>query len=115
MRALATVIGFMLLTYAARADTPPPITCQARKGDGSGWSWREIDGKRCWYKGRRSINKKLLRWPKAKAEERASKSPPREKRPRAPPPLDWPATPTVHPKPLSFEERWCASCIKGDE
>ena len=38
-----------------RAEVPPA----AREY----WSWRIIDGKRCWYPGRPGMNKANLRWP----------------------------------------------------
>jgi hypothetical protein len=38
------------------------IECQSEKGAGYPWSWREIDGKRCWYKGMPGMDKKQLRW-----------------------------------------------------
>ena len=38
------------------------IQCQSEKGAGYPWSWREIDGKRCWYKGTPGMDKKQLRW-----------------------------------------------------
>ena len=38
------------------------IQCQSEKGAGSPWSWREIDGKRCWYKGMPGMDKAQLRW-----------------------------------------------------
>ena len=36
--------------------------CQSEKGAGYPWSWREIDGKRCWYKGTPGMDKKQLHW-----------------------------------------------------
>jgi len=36
--------------------------CQSEKGAGYPWSWREIDGKRCWYKGMPGMDKTQLRW-----------------------------------------------------
>ena len=42
------------------------------------WSWREIDGKRCWYKGMPGMDKKQLRWaatktsPSSEAPRRAT-------------------------------------------
>jgi hypothetical protein len=38
------------------------LECQSEKGAGYPWSWREIDGKRCWYKGMPGMDKKQLRW-----------------------------------------------------
>jgi hypothetical protein len=34
------------------------------------WSWRLIDGRKCWYAGKTMISKSLLQWP-AKASVRA--------------------------------------------
>lgn len=31
------------------------------------WSWRLIDGRKCWYAGKTMISKTLLRWPAAAA------------------------------------------------
>lgn len=39
------------------------IECSARSGQGM--SWRLIDGRRCWYEGRRRIDKRRLRWASA--------------------------------------------------
>ena len=41
--------------------------CQSEKGAGYPWSWREIDGKRCWYKGTPGMDKKQLHWTSTKA------------------------------------------------
>lgn len=61
---LAVVLEVTLPT--AKAET---IECRARPETREYWSWREIDGRRCWYKGHRSISKKLLSWgPKMPAE-----------------------------------------------
>ena len=40
--------------------------CQSEKGAGYPWSWREIDGKRCWYKGTPGMDKKQLHWTSTK-------------------------------------------------
>jgi hypothetical protein len=61
---LALALEVML--PAAKAET---IECRARPETREYWSWREIDGRRCWYKGHRSISKKLLSWgPRTPAE-----------------------------------------------
>jgi len=39
------------------------VHCSARAPAGSsGWSWREIEGKRCWYLGPRGLDKHKLHW-----------------------------------------------------
>src|SRR5436190_23407651 len=40
------------------------------------WSWRQIDGRKCWYAGKTMISKSLLRWPaKAPAQAKADAAP----------------------------------------
>ena len=63
---IALSIAFGVALPAANAET---IQCRASPETSEYWSWREIDGRRCWYKGHRSISKKLLSWgAKAPAE-----------------------------------------------
>ncbi|HMF86577.1 MAG TPA: hypothetical protein VK575_00760 [Gemmatimonadaceae bacterium] len=57
------IITGCLVTWATSAYG---IECQSEKGRGSGWSWRTIDGKQCWYKGEAKIDKKKLQWTKGK-------------------------------------------------
>ena len=41
------------------------IECSAMRGQDRGhWAWREIDGRRCWYRGEPGRAKTLLRWSK---------------------------------------------------
>jgi hypothetical protein len=42
--------------------TAHAVDCRSEKGEGYPWAWRQIDGKRCWYKGKAGMDKKLLRW-----------------------------------------------------
>ena len=42
------------------------------------WSWRLIDGRKCWYAGKAMISKSLLQWPaKASAQVKADPAPAR--------------------------------------
>jgi hypothetical protein len=62
---LAIVLGGVLST--AKAETI--IECRERPETREYWSWREIDGRRCWFKGHHSLPKKLLSWgPRPPAE-----------------------------------------------
>jgi hypothetical protein len=36
------------------------------------WSWRVIDGRKCWYEGRPGLSKSMLEWPEATSEEPGS-------------------------------------------
>src|ERR1700758_2404738 len=38
--------------------------CSAAASDQHGyWSWRLIDGRKCWYEGKPMLSKSLLEWP----------------------------------------------------
>jgi hypothetical protein len=40
------------------------------------WSWRLIDGRKCWYAGKTMISKSLLQWPaKASVQAKAYSAP----------------------------------------
>ena len=42
------------------------------------WSWRLIDGRKCWYAGKTMISKSLLQWPaKTSVQAKADPTPPR--------------------------------------
>ena len=59
-------LALEVMLPAAQAET---IECRARPETREYWSWREIDGRRCWFKGHRNISKKLLSWgPRTPAE-----------------------------------------------
>ena len=49
------------------------IECQSEKGAGYPWAWRQIDGKRCWYKGMPGMDKKQLRWAEPTSAPTAAK------------------------------------------
>jgi hypothetical protein len=58
---IATVVACMSITCSAYAAVP----CHSSK-DGDGyWSWREVDGRRCWYPGRPGKPKTELFWQSA--------------------------------------------------
>jgi hypothetical protein len=61
---LAIAIGVVLPT--AKAET---IECHEKAETREYWTWREIDGRRCWYKGRRRVSKSLLFWAPKKSPE----------------------------------------------
>ena len=64
--AIALALAFEVTLPSARAET---IECRERPETREYWSWREIDGRRCWYKGRQRISKELLSWgPNTRAE-----------------------------------------------
>jgi hypothetical protein len=73
---LVLLLLLLLLWPAPAADTG--VICRPTPGDRrEWWSWREVDGRRCWYLGRPGRSKALLRWDvdvKAMARERTNTS-----------------------------------------
>ena len=64
------------------------------------WSWRQIDGRQCWYAGKPGLDKAKLRWA-------ANGVPPRlEPKPVAPPPVE---PPIPAPAPPATQERTAAA------
>jgi hypothetical protein len=61
------------------------------------WSWRNIDGKQCWYPGRPGMDKANLKWPRAARPpapiERASDKALAESH-------------SANREEMSFEQRW---------
>ena len=60
----AACIAALMPTGVANAKA---MECSvARPSSAQGyWSWRLIDGRKCWYAGKTVISKSLLKWPAA--------------------------------------------------
>ena len=64
--AIGLAVALEVILPTAKAET---IECRARPESREYWSWRQIDGRQCWFKGHRRIDKKLLSWgPRTPAE-----------------------------------------------
>ncbi len=50
------------------------------------WSYRLIDGRKCWYEGKPMLSKSLLQWP-AQAPVRSAEAPAQSVSDRGPPPV----------------------------
>ena len=70
---LAACIAALVPTGGANAKA---VECSAaRPSNAQGyWSWRLIDGRKCWYLGKTMISKSLLQWP-AKVSVQAKADP----------------------------------------
>jgi hypothetical protein len=73
------------------------------------WSWRLIDGRRCWYEGRSMLSKSLLEWParasaKPDSDRELTSALPEKQKPGNP--LDSQAW--APDAPDTFEARWRA-------
>ena len=72
----AACIAALMPTGVATAKA---MECSvARPSSAQGyWSWRLIDGRKCWYAGKTMISKSLLRWaPAAPAQAKVKAAPP---------------------------------------
>jgi len=59
--------------------------CSATKpANGTWWSWRLIDGRKCWYEGKPGLSKALLEWP-AQPESKQAKAHPESDQAKAQP------------------------------
>jgi hypothetical protein len=66
---IVVVLAIVLEGVLSTAKAETIIECRERPETREYWSWREIDGRRCWFKGHRSLPKKLLSWgPRPPAE-----------------------------------------------
>ena len=85
---------------------------------GHWWSYRLIDGRKCWYEGKPGLSKSLLEWPievsapPASGEEVASTAPEKARNPLnsqawAPNPQPWAPS-----DPDTFEARWRARTVE---
>src|SRR5262245_27242326 len=63
MRPLSILVIIAVIGWASMAHA---IECQSKPDSKGRWSWRSVDGKKCWYKGSAVISKSKLRWPEKK-------------------------------------------------
>ena len=69
---IAALAPIGMLTAQAKAQIRE---CSASPSKTQGhWSWRQIDGRKCWYLGKAMISKSLLQWP-AKVSVQAKADP----------------------------------------
>jgi hypothetical protein len=107
----AACIAVLMPTGVANAKA---MECSAARPSStqSYWSWRLIDGRKCWYVGKTMISKSLLQWPaRASVQAKADPTPApatvaTEKRSD---PLD--AQARLLDYANSFEARWRARAI----
>jgi hypothetical protein len=66
---LPLMIKYLNIVFALSVTIPTASAFECRTEVPSGaaqyWSWRIIDGRKCWYPGRPGMSKANLHWPKA--------------------------------------------------
>jgi hypothetical protein len=126
-RQLAPITLATFLTALASIDVPmaqakqPCSVAMPSDPHGQWWSYRLIDGRKCWYEGKPGLSKSLLEWPMeasaapASDEEPARAAPeihgnPLDSQAWAPDPKAWVPDPkaSAPANPDTFEARWRA-------
>ena len=111
-----------ILLSAGGSEAALAKSCSATKPSGTSayWSWREIDGRKCWYEGKPGLSKAVLEWSSQSAAhheappKRVKHEPPRavEAQAKAPTAV-LNAQANAVQDPDSFDARWQAR-IGGD-
>lgn len=107
--------GFVALVLLIGMQAAEAKQCSAEmpsKPQGH-WSYRLIDGRKCWYEGENNFPKSLLQWPEQNsalsAFDRAEPAPNEDLLPAAAQPVNPNAEPDTQLDPESFEARWRAA------
>jgi hypothetical protein len=104
------VVMAALLPVSAPAAQVRECSAAVPANQSGHWSWRLIDGRKCWYAGKTVISKSLLKWPAAAPAQAVSDAAPiavaAEKRSE---PMD--AQARMLDDDDSFESRWRARAI----
>jgi hypothetical protein len=71
--ALAALIATLLPVGTPTAQAKQQCSAAAPSNPhGRWWSYRLIDGRKCWYEGKPMLSKSLLEWPKGASAQPAS-------------------------------------------
>src|SRR5580700_8024537 len=68
------------------------------------WSYRIIDGRKCWYEGKPGLSKSLLEWPSETSSRPTSNEEFAKPTPTESNPMD--AEALAPPDPINFNELW---------
>src|SRR3979490_958858 len=104
-------LGIVLLIGMQAAEAKQCSAAMPSNPQGH-WSYRLIDGRKCWYEGENNFPKSLLQWPEENsalsAFGKAEPSPEEELSPPVPQAVRPPAEPNNKLDPESFDARWRA-------
>jgi hypothetical protein len=105
---ISALVPIGMLTAQAKA---PIRECSASAAKAQGhWTWRLIEGRKCWYAGKTVISKSLLKWPAAApAQAKAGASPLTVATEKRRDPMD--AQARMPDDANSFEARWRARVV----
>ena len=115
--ACVLAVGMLLLVGMQTAEAKQCSATMPSKPQGH-WTYRLIDGRKCWYEGSSKISKSLLQWPaQAKVLSHSVQAEPASTRKLSPPvtqtvstntekPNNQSSPATPHNDSVSFEARW---------
>ena len=93
------------LAMAGTAAALAKQSCSVGPASRGYWSWRMIDGRKCWYEGKPMLSKSMLVWPTAAKTARETRPElPRAPEAKAGDPLD--AQAYAPDDPATFEALW---------
>ncbi len=98
---ISTSTGIALLAAIALiglATAQAKQQCSTEAGHNGYWSWRMIDGRKCWYEGKPMLSKALLEWAPAAASNAETVSAEAETAPAATAPAT--AAPAMRRAPM---------------
>jgi hypothetical protein len=72
--ALTTFVAALLLGMPKVEAKQQCSAASPSNQNGKWWSYRLIDGRKCWYEGKPGLSKALLEWPKGVAEQPSPKA-----------------------------------------
>ena len=69
----AEIVGALTFTFLVSAKPALAKECSTERPSNarSYWSYRLIDGRKCWYEGKPMLSKSLLHWPKSRTARAA--------------------------------------------
>jgi hypothetical protein len=65
IRHILAAAAFVLAPHGAAASVEAECKSELPAARTGHWSWRNVDGKRCWYRGQPGRAKATLRWPRS--------------------------------------------------
>src|SRR6266516_4160238 len=89
LASIALAACFVTLLSVGMPNAQTKQQCSAAmpsNPQGHWWSYRLIDGRKCWYEGKPMLSKSLLQWP-AQAPVRSAEAPAQSVSDRGPPPV----------------------------
>jgi len=100
---MSACVGALAIITIAEAQAKQSCSVAPPSGHGY-WSWRLIDGRKCWYEGKPMLSKSMLEWPTPAKTAKAGRELPPAPEAKAGDPLD--AQAYVSDESATFDALW---------